>query len=96
MQIKVISPEDRSGIVECLEDGSFQIIEGDILLADMSKDLRFVIPNSAIGYVNTIHARAEFVLRTLEYVDWQVGWPEVAGGPDEPDNDDPEEETIVN
>ncbi|HEW9972618.1 hypothetical protein KGP24_24095 (plasmid) [Enterobacter sp. JBIWA008] len=79
MRIKIVSPEKLDGVIECQEDGSFIIAEGQITIEQMAEELRLVRPNSATGLVNTVNSRPEFVLRSLEYVGWFVEWPEVAG-----------------
>ncbi|EPO4312097.1 TPA: hypothetical protein ACKFHL_005171 [Klebsiella pneumoniae] len=68
MQINVIAPGARAGVVECLDDGSLNVVEGDFSREEMAEDLRYVKPNSATGDVNTLLAEAVFVLRSLEHV----------------------------
>ncbi|HBT4785576.1 TPA: hypothetical protein MB364_000879 [Klebsiella variicola subsp. variicola] len=87
MQIKVVSPDDKHDAIECLDDDSFQIVEGNISLEEMANDLSFVKPNSACGLVNTLNEKAVYVLRSLEHVGWKVDWPEVDGADDEEDTD---------
>lgn len=70
-----------------MDDDSFQIVEGNITLEEMASDLKFVKTNSACGLVNTIEEKAVYVLRSLEYVGWQVDWPEVEGADDEEDTE---------
>ena len=54
--------------MECLDDGSLNVVEGDFSREEMAEDLRYVKPNSATGDVNTLLAEAVFVLRSLEHV----------------------------
>ncbi|MCM7910274.1 hypothetical protein M8T17_20875 [Enterobacter hormaechei] len=91
MRIKIASPEKQDGVIECHEDGSFIITEGQITIEQMAEELRIVRPNSATGLVNTVNSRPEFVLRSLEYVGWLVEWPEVAGAEvgDQSEEDEP-------
>lgn len=78
MRIKFSSPEKQGGVIDCHEDGSYIIADGQITLEQMAEVLRLVRPNSATGLVNTVNSRPEFVLRSLECVGWSVEWPEVA------------------
>lgn len=91
MRINFASPESLSGVIECNEDGSFIIAEGQITLELMAEELRLVRPNSATGLVNIVNTRPEFVLRSLEYVGWSVEWPEVAEAEvsDQAEDDEP-------
>ncbi|WP_142971342.1 hypothetical protein [Enterobacter hormaechei] len=91
MRINIASPEKLGGVIECHEDGSYIIAEGQITLEQMAEELRLVRPNSATGLVNTVNSRPEFVLRSLEYVGWTVEWPEVAEAEetDEAEEDEP-------
>lgn len=95
MRVNVISSVGKKGVVESLDNGGLQFVEGDITRDDMIEDLRFVRPNSACGLVNTIENDAAFVLRSLETVGWEVEWPEVEGS-DEPDDGVPGADLEVN
>ena len=86
MKYSIVSPAGSRGIVECSDDGTLRIFEGDISEENIAQDLRFINTNSAMGIVNTIHADGVFVLRSLETVGWEVEWPEVEGDPDDEDD----------
>ncbi|EDN6719545.1 hypothetical protein GR393_005040, partial [Salmonella enterica] len=66
MKYSIVSPAGIRGIVECSDDGTLRIFEGDISEENIAQDLRFINTNSAMGIVNTIHADGVFVLRSLE------------------------------
>lgn len=83
MKYSIVSPAGIKGIVECSDDGSLRILEGDFSEENMAQDLRFINTNSAMGIVNTIRADGVFVLRSLETVGWEVEWPEVEGDTDD-------------
>lgn len=96
MQTNVTSPDGKTGSILRGDDGEILKISGDITLADMAADLKRVKPNSATGAVNSMDAEAHFILRSLEVVGWQVGWPEVEEGSDQPDDDGETTDPIVN
>nr|DAW18602.1 MAG TPA: hypothetical protein [Caudoviricetes sp.] len=75
-------------MVECSNAGTLVIVEGDITQDDMRNALNGVRPNSAVGEVNSLNADAHLVLRSLESAGWQVDWPEVDAGDDDPNDED--------
>lgn len=87
MQTNITSPDGKTGSILRGDNGEILKISGDITRADMAADLKRVRPNSATGAVNTMDAEAHFILRSLECVGWQVEWPEVKEGGDQPDDD---------
>lgn len=88
MRIKVTMPGGKAGMVECSNAGTLVIVEGDITQDDMRNALNGVRPNSAVGEVNSLNADAHLVLRSLESAGWQVDWPEVDAGDDDPNDED--------